>query len=937
MRIHPPSYTTEARSFFYYFLRAFFQICFSSCYLRAASWIIFSVLFTQAQNLHQWGNISLFHGLPSDKVHAITQTPDGIFWFGTENGLAKFDGRRVQTIPLEEVTQILSLSFAKDGTLYVGTNKGAFRSQENKFLLIQGTEKQQINAIFSGENTYFASQSGDVFILENNSARNLFTLDVPITSVISDIPITVNSKSEQVFVGTEGRGLFEFKNGEAKEIKVSVRPYFINDLSLSKDGSIWLGSRANSADSGLFGFFPDTNFAKFGEQLGTINSIKTGDNNGIWLGSKENGVYLFRGGNEVSHFTFENTSGGLRSNQIFDVFIDREGVVWFGTDKGVCRFDSFSPFNYLFSENSGGNFVRALYQARDGKVYAGTNKGLYFFDGVNWLASEGFANKSIYSIGENIENQLVIGTPSDNIRSVQSLNGKTYSAIFGKGLFENDKLIFAHDTLISMFADGGKIYLGTVKDGVLEFANGQVKPLGILQNNAIREIEGTAEKGLWFATEKGLFLWQNNEIKPVIENTEFRSLYVHNEKVFAGSLNKGLFQAKYDEEFGWMFSNLNVEQGFLSSGIFTIIPLGNSLLIGTGKGIAKYSANDVSAKIVPNRIISERVHSSKEIAEGIRLDYPQNTLTVEVTGLSSRTFPESFQYGYWLKNGRGDIVFKKLTKDSQVSFENLQPDNYSVEIVAFNQDLLASEPFKFNFSVAKAPFPWTSTALGVLLLIALTALIIVIIERKQIANKNKEIAAARFDLANEAERERRRIARDLHDQTLADLRKLMLQSDKLEGETGEFRQEIEAVSDEIRRICEDLSPSVLENVGLTPALEFLMSHTVENYKFDCPEGLEESLSFPPNVQMQIYRIAQEVLNNIKRHAEASFVEMKISDGEIFKLIIENDGKPFLPDFENLPKGRGISNIKSRAELIEAKISWENSEDEKTIFVLEKIL
>lgn len=897
-----------------------------SAFICVHLWLIFLFLSTHAQNLHQWGNISLFHGLPSDKVHAITQTPDGIFWFGTENGLAKFDGRRVQTVQLENVTQVFSLAVGKNGKFFAGTNNGAFFLQDDKFLQILETQGKQINVIFSDEKVFFGTQNGELLELQTNSAKLISQVDVPITSIAV--------RDEKIYFGTEGRGLFEFKNGEAKEIKTSSRPYFINDLAFSDDGSLWLGSRVKSADSGLFGYFPNVSFAGFGEQLGTVSSLKFHGEN-LWIGTREKGAYLFRGGNEVSHFTFENSSGGLRSNQIFDVFADREGVIWFGTDKGVCRFDGASPFNYLFSDDPNVNFVRVLYRTKDVKIYAGTNKGAFIFDGKDWTASEDFANKTIYSIGENIENTLVVGTPIDNIRSVKILNGKNYTAIFGKGLFEKDKLIFAHESLISMIADSGKLYLGTVKDGVFEFADGQIKPLGILQNNAIREIGGTAEKGLWFATEKGLFLWQNNEIFPFFENIEFRSVYVQNEKIFAGSLSKGLFQAKFDQEFGWMFSNLNVEQGLLSSGIFTIISLENSLLIGTGKGVTKYSQNDVPAKIVPYRIVSERVHSAKEVFEGIKLDYPQNTLTVEVTGLSSRTFPESFQYGYLLKNSRGETVFKKLTKDSQISFENLQPDNYSVEIYTFNQDLLKSEPFKFIFLVAKAPFPWTSTALGVLLLIAVIALVIVIIERKQISNKNREIAAARFDLANEAERERRRIARDLHDQTLADLRKLMLESDKLEGETGEFRNEIESVSDEIRRICEDLSPSVLENVGLTAALEFLLSHTVEKYQFICSESLEENLKFPPNVQMQIYRIAQEVLNNIKRHAEANFVEMKLSDGEVFKLIIENDGKPFLPDFENLPKGRGISNIKSRAELIEAQISWEKSEDEKTIFILQK--
>ena len=49
-------------------------------------------------SLHQWGAVTLFHGLPSDRVNAIAQTPDGALWFGTDGGLARYDGRRTQTI-----------------------------------------------------------------------------------------------------------------------------------------------------------------------------------------------------------------------------------------------------------------------------------------------------------------------------------------------------------------------------------------------------------------------------------------------------------------------------------------------------------------------------------------------------------------------------------------------------------------------------------------------------------------------------------------------------------------------------------------------------------------------------------------------------------------------------------------------------------------------
>ena len=87
--------------------------------------------------------------------------------------------------------------------------------------------------------------------------------------------------------------------------------------------------------------------------------------------------------------------------------------------------------------------------------------------------------------------------------------------------------------------------------------------------------------------------------------------------------------------------------------------------------------------------------------------------------------------------------------------------------------------------------------------------------------------------------------------------------------------------------------------------------------------------------MQIYRIAQEVLTNIKKHSDAREVGMKIemSADEEFVLSIEDDGAFFEPN-RKTPRGRGIANIKSRAALINAEISWQKSET-GTLFVLRK--
>jgi signal transduction histidine kinase len=266
---------------------------------------------------------------------------------------------------------------------------------------------------------------------------------------------------------------------------------------------------------------------------------------------------------------------------------------------------------------------------------------------------------------------------------------------------------------------------------------------------------------------------------------------------------------------------------------------------------------------------------------------------------------------------------------------------------------------KFGLSVARAPFPWTSTALAILLALALMALLWAILERRRIVltsaalvDANLELADARLNLANEAERERRRIARDLHDQTLADLRHLLLMSDQLPAngdatdqeqlEPAVLRKEIESISQEVRRICEDLSPSVLQNVGFAAALEFALAHAIQDapadrrfsYEFVCDEALEERVQFPPNVQMQIYRIVQEAVNNICRHAAATNVKMTVAaspDGN-FLLQITDDGCHFDHDAQT-STGRGLANMRARASLIGAAISWNKVVTGGTLFSL----
>lgn len=915
-----------------------------------------------AQNFHRWGAVTLFNGLPSDNVRAVAQTPDGVLWFGTDNGLTRFDGRRVSLVALDDSNsnKILALEIAPDGTLWIGAGAGAFRYRSGKFQKIEETKNYAVTAILFAESVFLATENGVVLKLGENGENAFQTEKIPSENLSASDgqPLKITSLArvgDKIVAGTRSRSILVVENNQTFETFSRPRPFFVNALAQDTEGNVWLGADADRAGSGFFVVRNIGNLQRIGEGLGNVLTIEPDANGGAWVGTENDGLFRFRAGQQLEHLTFENTAGGLRSDKIYAVFTDREGVLWLGTNRGVSRFDASSPFNQTVSESANGNFVRTLFRTANGRIFAGTNRGLFSLENGNWLEAENFSAKTVYAIGEGSAEQLLIAAPSGLFNSKGSLNlagdaravavfqGASYAAIFGRGVveIENGRQIFAEDSPTALFADGNeKLWIGTVRDGIFSFDGKQTKrehALDGLRGAAIRKIVRDESGNLWIADERGLVRYRNGELQSVIEGEDIRDVFVKGADVWAATLKSGLVHARFDENFGWLASRLNVEQGLPSEQVFAVLPLGNQLLIGTNRGVAAYAPSAIVPQIIPTRILSQRLYNSDELAEMISLDYPQNSLLVEVAGLSSRTFPEQFQYAFLLKNAAGVTLDKKLSSDAQFAPANLSAGEYRIETRAFNKDLLASAPLVIRFSVARAPFPRTATALGVLLTVALIGLIWAMIERRRIAQKNRELAAARFDLANEAERERRRIAQDLHDQTLADLRQLMLMSDKLPAETSEFRREIELVSTEIRRICEDLSPSVLENVGLAPALEFLLQHTTQNYKFSAAEDLEENLNFKSNVQMQIYRIAQEVLNNVKRHSDAKSVEMKIETSEEneFVLTISDDGAPFNPAENAAKAGRGIANIKSRAALVDAEAVWLKGENGENIFRLKK--
>jgi signal transduction histidine kinase len=597
------------------------------------------------------------------------------------------------------------------------------------------------------------------------------------------------------------------------------------------------------------------------------------------------------------------------------------------------------------SYSPNGNLIRTLLKTNNGQVFAGSNRGLFRLEKETWRSVPGFEGKVIYAIsgGKNLDTLIATSTGlfdlsgrqmlSGDARDIADFRSRMYAAVFGRGIVQvpngsgQMQVISSDETSTSVFEGVDRLWIGTAGKGLFCFDGNSVKQEitpDTLKSGTISKMRVAVDGSLWIAGQHGVFRVVNGKPERIFEVDDVRDVYLNGDEFWAATTTRGLIHGRRDDRFGWIISAIGFEQGLPSEKAFSILPTDDGLLIATNRGVVTYKPGTVSPKIIATRFLSQRVHDLSELRSKIELDYPQNSLLLEVAGQSSRTFPEEFQYAFVLKNAKGEEVARQLSNEAQYAPRDLAAGDYTIQVTAFNRDLLPSEPLTISFSVASAPFPWMATALGVLLAIAVIGLVWAAFEHRRIRQRNRELAAARFDLANEAERERSRIARDLHDQTLADLRLLMMRSDKGELSQPELRHEIESVSTEIRRICEDLSPSVLENVGLVPALEFLLSQAVDDHAFSADEGIEDRIQFPLNAQLQIYRIAQEVLANIRRHSNADHVEMSVTAADHeFRLSISDNGTAFQPD-SSAGKGRGIANIRSRANLIGGGVAWKES-------------
>jgi signal transduction histidine kinase len=194
------------------------------------------------------------------------------------------------------------------------------------------------------------------------------------------------------------------------------------------------------------------------------------------------------------------------------------------------------------------------------------------------------------------------------------------------------------------------------------------------------------------------------------------------------------------------------------------------------------------------------------------------------------------------------------------------------------------------------------------------------------------------------ENERRRLARELHDETGQTLTSVSLGLKSVEQRitdtatreaVAELGRQVAQTMQDVRRIALELRPKVLDDYGLVSALERLTS------TFSSQTGIQVDLEaqlgadrLPSEIETALYRIVQEGLTNVAKHADPTRASVFVTpkNGSVL-LVLEDDGSGFDPE-KTRDGGLGIEGMRERVELLEGRMTIESSEDAGTTLVVE---
>jgi len=532
-----------------------------------------------------FNHLTTVDGLPNNEVRKITKDAKGFLWFGTSNGLSRYDGYRLKTlkmIPNDKHSlvgnRIFSLAVSIN-KVWVGTLNGlsVVDPLSMEVLPSEQLTKTTGNGIITN---LFVDQQDRVWLANEKhnyiiNARNFETKEI-----LKGYQVVCISKTlrNTFWIGTD-KGLLHYDLENNKILKTyeigGFNLWGLDKIYVDSYGMTWL-----TFQNGIYKYQSDRDrFVKL-INLGNGNAIAENLDGSLLFGSYQNGVLHYDRVTGVFEPIISDPSieHSISSDDVYDIFINNDGSVWIGTQEGVDyvdfsrnRFKSLIHFPHK-TNSLRNNFVQAIY-VDDLKNY--------------WIGMRNGVDKVIFD---------------------GNFNNPRIEHFKGKG--ENFKLL-NNSYVTSIFKDSkSRLWFGTSGTGLFMYTEKTKKLLRFttiendensIASNSVRHIFEDSKGRIWFATNNGMSrLKQKNKETIGFENIRdlkhkdsvlpLKDVYIilqdSNERIWVGMNNGGLVLITEEEKGDFKFisfkNTINDERSLSNDEVFVLFEDSNQRIwVGT--------------------------------------------------------------------------------------------------------------------------------------------------------------------------------------------------------------------------------------------------------------------------------------------------------------------------------------------------------------------
>jgi signal transduction histidine kinase/ligand-binding sensor domain-containing protein len=907
----------------------------------------------------------------NEKVQVLTIFEDhsGYLWIGTDHGLEKLveqTGKFIRYTNNPSNPKSLSNNFVeviyedKKNQLWIGTGIPWFAMNEG------GLNKMNPDGSF---NRY-----------KHDSADNNSLLSNKIRAIYED------SKGN-FWVGTSGEGLHKMNREKGTFERFLFDPKHpdqlggpaknpgneadgITFLSEDKSGAMWIGtyqeglSRYDPRLKKMTRYkngngFPDsTSFKGFISRDGTL-----------WVAS-ELSKLLYRA--DPVPKTIHTIYTG---NQVFSILPDK-GKIWVATPgEGLLQYDQNLLLDRVFKHVPGDPFSINtdsiscfLKNKGEDTIWVGTVHGVQIlntntqkFSRLVLIKKPALSDFFATTILKDSEFNLWFGTWGSGLIRYSCIDGSVQQWLSDPV----DSSSIGSNNVLAIFEDREKnIWLGTWggQEGSWKYEKTTGKFRNYLPGKTARKFYEDREGVFWVCTNDGLFRYNIKEDKffaffdsqSDLNNIMTTAIFEDPEGNLWLSTRSSIVKInKERNSYFVMGKKYGIKAEELLIGAFCRTE-DNRILAGKSDGFYYFNPDELFLDMDPMKLVitdfslsdksgltgkDSSLISQAENRNAVSLSYDQNNFSIEFSA-NDYSSTEAVRYFTLLENY--DPVWRQSGVDGIVHYFNLAPGDYLFRLKAYKGDDSKGER---QIRIHISP-PWWKTIWAYLLFGVLISGSVWLLYRNRIHSLKKRQTEQIKAAIHAQEEERKRISRDLHDDIGTKLSALKLFISSLELKASASHQEeivslaqnseqfIQEVVRDLRSLLINLSPTVLEDFGYTNAVEGLVNKINETglIHFDLNVfGFKQRLQ--KDYELALYRITQELINNILKHADAKNISLQtgLRDDKIV-LIIEDDGKGF--DMNLHRDGYGLKNLETRTKLLHGKMIIESIPGKGTTTLIE---